>query len=518
MDMESGSLTKRIGKRACLIGVLVSSVLVYGCFAFLLSLAWFKGDDYLYATHDVFSLSHVYGAIHTYLTRVSRVGEIVAFFLGLMSSRWQHWVFTPFFLVALPFTLVRLVKVRCTYTSGRFLLAFWFIVFLALQSVHTNGYWRSYWCFTASTNYFWSTVVTFVFLPLLFPWKWGDDMHHTGWRKRLGILLAFSLGVYSGWGTEAMTVTLLPLLTCWMLYLWVKEKRIPMKSWFGYLGFCLGAFFLFASPALARRALEGAVSRTLDVAALTSDEISAFVQTLTPEKLKLLVDGCGCVNLGGIPMLERIYFLPFLAEVYWSCCEYPTWVLIALIGLTLIFRPADWKKNLLIAGGMYAISWVCAISYLGGAIPGVTSFLPPSFIVMSACVLLFVNLRGRFYMPMLTVVTVVVSITGLQLLVPPTMEAYHYKKYEKEKFAEIERQKAVGIKHVVLYRTWPAPPRDALGMICSMELGANPKGYPNSCARHYYGVEAISQMSEIRCPGPEETETKEPDLGFELEK
>jgi hypothetical protein len=135
-----------------------------------------------------------------------------------------------------------------------------------------------------------------------------------------------------------------------------------------------------------------------------------------------------------------------------------------------------------------------------GAVPGAISFLPPSFIIVAACVLLLVNLKGRFGLPCTCMVVLVVVGTGMYLLLPPAIEAHHYKKYEHEKFAEIERQKAAGVKHVVLHRTWPAPPKDALGMICSMELGPDPEAYPNSCARHYYGVEGISLLPEIKRP------------------
>ena len=117
-------------------------------------------------------------------------------------------------------------------------------------------------------------------------------------------------------------------------------------------------------------------------------------------------------------------------------------------------------------------------------------------------------------MPVLTVVTGVVIYTGLLLLLPPAIEAHHYKKYEHEKFAEIERQKAAGAKHVVLYRTWPSPPKDALGMICSMELGPDPEQYPNSSARNYYGVDGISLLPEIRLPDSSKEEKKESDTGI----
>ena len=495
----------------------IFGVVVYCSFAYLLSLAWFKGDDYLFATHDVFSIHHVYGAIHAYLNRVSRIGEIMAYFLGVMNCRWQHWVFTPLFLVALPFVLIRLVSVRSEWYSARTLLAFWFIVFLALQSVFTDGYWRNFWCFAASTNYFWSTVIIFAFIPVFFPWKW-DTVPQGGWRKWLNASLAFSLGVYSGWGSEAMTVTLLPLLTFWVVYLAVKIKEIPFRCWAGYLGFCLGAFFLFASPALRRRAAGGSETRALDVLSMTSEEISAFVQNLSPEKVNLLVDGTGCVNLHGIPILEHVYFLPYLVKEYWPCCDYPTWMLLAFVLLTLLFRPKNWKRSLFIAGGMYLVSWVCAVSYLGGVIPSTMSFLPPSFIVMAACVFLLVNMRCRFGLPITAVATAVVMATGLHLLLPSAIEAHHYKKYEQEKFAEIARQKEAGIKQIVLYRTWPKPPEDALGLICSMELGASPDRYPNSSARHYYGVEGISLRTELKCRESSKVEEQGLNSGFELEK
>ena len=483
----------------CLVALLVSCLVVYGCFSYFISLAWFKGDDYLFATHDVFSLSHLYGAIHAYLNRVSRVGEIMAYLLGIMDNRWQHWVLTPIFLVVLPFALVRLVCKEFNWGSIRGLMVFWSVVFLALQSTQTEGYWRSFWCFAAAANYFWSTVVVFCFLPVFFSWKWGE-VGQRGWRKWLGVMLAFVLGVYSGWGSEAMTVTLLPLISCWMVYQKLKGSRISMKCWSGFLGFCLGAFFLFASPALGRRAVGAAHTRALDVSAMSPEDISTFVQNLTPEKIHMLVDGSGVVNLQGIPLWEHIYFLPYLAGEYWSCCHYPTWILLVLAGLTLLLRPGHWRRTLAIAASMYLVSWGCACSYLGGAVPSSMSFLPPSFIIGAACVLLLVNLKGRFSQPCVCMVVLLVVGTGLHLLLPPAIEAHHYKKYEHEKFAEIERQKAAGVKQVVLHRTWPAPPKDALGMICSMELGPDPEAYPNSSARHFYGVEGISLLPEIKRP------------------
>lgn len=496
MESEQCEPNRTGKKRVWLWLICLSCVLLYGSFSYLLSLAWFKGDDYLYATHEVFSISNVHGAVHAYLNRVSRVGEIVAYLLGIMSTRWQHWVFSPLFLVMLPFVMLRLVCVRVQWRSAHSLLMYWFIVFMALQSVFTDGYWRSYWCFTACTNYFWSTVVTFAFLPVVFPWKWSPNPQ-VGWCRWLEITVAFALGVYSGWGTEAMTVTLLPLLTVWMVYLVVKVKSIPAKCWSGYLGFCLGAFFLFASPALSHRA-SGYTTCRLDVTTLSAEELRAFVQNLTPEKLELLLDSCGCVNLGGIPLLDHLYFLPYLAERYWSCCHYPTLFLLVMALLTVICRPAHWKRHLAIAGGLYVVSWLCAVSYLAGAIPGVTSFLPPSFIVMVACVFLLANLQVRFGNAIRAIATCYVVATGLYLLVPPAIEAQQYKKYEYEKFAEIEHQKALGKKHIVLYRTWPTPPKDALGLICSMELGASPAQYPNACSNNYYDVESISLLPEAK--------------------
>ncbi len=490
------------GKRkwwVCLVALLVSCLVTYGLFSYMLSLAWFKGDDYLFATHDVFSLSHLYGAIHAYLNRVSRVGEIIANLLGIMDNRWQHWVLTPIFLVVLPFALVRLVCKQFNWGTIRGLMIFLFVVFLALQSVRTDGYWRSFWCFAAAVNYFWPMVVIFAFLPVFFPWKWGEA-GLSGWRKWFSMMLPFILGVYSGWGSEAMTVTLLPLIICWLVYLKLKGKRVSMRCWSGFFGFCLGAFFLFASPALGRRAVGSAQARALDVLAMSPEDISAYVENLTPEKIHMLVDGSGVVNLQGIPLWEHIYFLPYLAEEYWGCCNYPTFILLVLAGLTLLLRPEHWKRNLVLAASMYLVSWGCACSYLMGAVPGAISFLPPSFIIVAACVLLIVNLKGHFGLPCTCMVVLVVVGTGMYLLLPPAIEAHHYKKYEHEKFAEIERQKAAGVKHVVLHRTWPAPPKDALGMICSMELGPDPEAYPNSCARHYYGVEGISLLPEIKRP------------------
>lgn len=478
-----------------------SVVFVYSVLAWLLSLAWLKGDDFFFVCDEMFCSSKIYGAIHCYLNHVSRFGEILGRLCGLAANRWQHWIITPLMLVLAPFVIRRIFCKNEEVAPSRVLIFFWFAAFLMLQSVYMgHGSWRNFWCYAAAVNYFWSTVITFIFLMLISPVQW--PWLQAGGMRCVGLcLLCFGVGCCSGWGTESMSVILIPLITLYLLICLVKKIRIPRPVWAGYLGLLWGGFLLLCSPALGRRSANEAVTRALDVSSMTSEQITDFVQHLTPEKVSMLMGSSGVVNLTGIPIIQHLYFLPMLSEKYWGCCWFPSVVLLVLSALYVVVRPVGWARMLGVVWGMYAISWCCACSYLAGAIPGEMSFLPACFIVVLACSLMFLKLQGRGSNRALTILTLLIVGVGVYRFVPAGVEACQYKKYEDSRFAEIARQKAAGCTEIVLPPfAWEKAPIDTLGLIRSMDMGPNPQAYPNSLVRHYFGVDAISQKK----PAPQD--------------
>lgn len=472
--------------------VIISSIIIFCGLSALLYTAWLKGDDFFFVCDDPFAASKVYGSIHCYLNHVSRFGELLGRMVGLSANRWQNWVFTPLILVILPFVMAQLVQPRKIVSAGRMLAFYWFACFMLLQSVAImQGYWRNFWCYAAAVNYLWGTAICMLFLVYMFPQRW-DNCHLKGWKRFLCCVVMFGAGCCSGWSIEAVTVVLLPLLVGAMVWYRIKSGSVPMPCWSGLAGMGWGAFLLLGSPALSRRSVNEAATRALDVYTMSSEQLTDFLQNLTPEKMKLLEGSSGVVNLAGIPMLQHMYFLPFLAERYWNSCMIPTIAFAILQVLTLWLRPESWKQSSLLALGIYALSWLSACSYLGGCVPTHMSFLPQSFMVVIACSLLFLKLRGRYAKQILTCITLMVVAMGLMKFVPAGVEAWQYKKYEKERFESIARQKAAGCEVIILPQpSWPVEPEDSLGLIRSMDFGPGVNDYPNGPARAYFKVQGI---------------------------
>lgn len=473
---------------------MASVFMVFVSFSALLSQAWLKGDDFFFVFSDLLSVNKLYGAIHCYLTHVSRFGEFLGRTLGLSANRWQLWLISPVVLVSIPFILRCICGAKVEVTSWRMLTFFWFSVFLVLQTVPMeNAGWRNFWCYGATVNYFWGSTIILLLVALVVSTlrKKETEEYRESWSRWL---LLFCVGCCSGWCLESVSVVLVPLTL--MAFLWCKVKKValPRSCAWGVTGMCLGAFFLFASPGMHRRSVGEAASRALDVYSLTPEQVTSLVENLTPEKVNMLAGSSGVVNLAGIPMWQHVYFLPYLAESYWRCCWLPSTVFALLILFTLLLRPESWRRGIGIAVGVYAFSWLSACSYLGGCVPGLMSFQPQTIMVVVACSILFLQLQGRGSALILSLTTCALVANALLHLVPGGIEAWQYKKYEKMRFAEIERQKAEG-RHVVVLPpiAWPSPPEDSLGLINAMNLTDDAESYPNSISRRFYEVQGIIQ-------------------------
>lgn len=468
--------------------VMLSCLFLYGALAALLSTAWVKGDDYAFMdAPDLTFFQCLSTAFKHYMNTNSRVGDVIVGCFRLSENRWQLFLLTPLVVTALPFAFWRLLAPENqSIFSAKGLVFIWFSIFLCLQSAYLS-HWRPFWCYAASVNYLWSTTATIFFLSLYR--KRRIPPHGSTTFQQAGLFL---LGLYCGWGTECMAVTLFPLLTLFMLYHVKKRLPIRRECWIGYLGYLWGVCLLFSSPGMFRRNEAVAASRSLDIASLQTDQLMAFLQHLNWEYVNLLKGVSSIITLKGIPLPLHTYFFPFLAERFWQCCAIPSLVCLFLAGCILTRLSYSPQKLLLGAALGVGTAWYCASSYLLQCIPTHMSFLPPSFIVAGAACYLFVNMAGRKMIPQL-IATLFVLGHGVSVFVPAGTEAWKWKALEKERLGEICRQREQGIMDLVLESPALAPPKDPLGLITHGAIQENPDFHNNKAAARHYGVHSISQ-------------------------
>lgn len=475
--------------------LIILALAFYAGLAVLLSTAWLKGDDFTSLNLNATPPSErFFRALDGYAYWVSRNGDFIIRVTGFAENRWPLWVFNPLVSLLIPYGLWRLTgKKGESMASPKGVAFFLFSFSLALLSCRVFGYWRNYWCWAASANYLWPAAALLFFLSY---YRKGRQVD-VGGKKRLSSILAsagvFLLGVYVCSGCECLAVTVVPLLLVWLVCQLWQKKRVAWGCLMGILGSIWGAFFLFASPALARRSAECAAGRALDVGGMPYAEIVAFAQNLTQEKIALLMDGTDIINLKGIPMWLHVYFLPWLADEYGKCCLFTGTAFLLLFALSLK-KNASRCKSLLGALFFAFLSCYSAVSYLGGAIPSPMSFLPPVFFLLAGCSFLYLRLPYKWApQAMLALLSLA---TALLLLVPAGMEAWEYKKCEEVRVQCIRDQKAQGRKDIVVPPLFTAPPRDNLGLIGGARGGfsSDPEDWPNMKAVDYYGIETISQQ------------------------
>lgn len=463
---------------------------MYVLMSMLLYSSWVKGDDWAFInmSEDVSLYSRYRTALHRYLTWVSRGGEFYGTLIGLSFNRWQNWFFVPLVSVFAPFAFFAMVKrPGDTIYSRTGVLFYISIFFLCLLGVNLPV-WRNYWCYAAAVNYLFPTVLTVWFL------SYYRTDRGAIYSKKTQCLALFVLGLLSGWGTECMTVTVLPLLSVWVFYNLLRKNRLPLSSYWGYVGFLAGAFLLFASPALSMRNKQVTESLQGFVSSMNSDHLEHFLHNLNAETIELLRGVSGIISLKDIPIFSHIYFIPYASQLFMSCC----WVAMLVFTILIVIRfvsKKESKKDLLVAMSFLLISWLCSFSYLAQCIPNTMSYLPPSFILIAGCGYLFIRTKFALFNAFLTAALLIFA--GITF-VPPGIEAWNYKKYEKMRHEQILSLKAQGVDHIVLERPYPTEPKDEISLIKRADLKDNPDKYPNQDVAHYYKVSTIRQKEAVK--------------------
>jgi len=466
-------------KKSFILTVLISYILV----SWLLYYSWLNGDDFgwlICGNQPLNEKLHIIGGSH--LHWVSRHGDTIATIIGVSLNHWQVWILTSAVIALAPFAFCRLLKKDSTSTLASPYVTLYLFIFAIMLAPSSIGWWTNYTCFVASTTYIWTTVGTILFLSYYNKYNWVHSLHDkSSYYKSIWIFL---LGIYSGWGTECLTVIILPILAIYCLYKHVKRLYIPLSCYIGLLGYILGAIFLFVSPAHSFRAKVAASFRGIVPENLTYDEIWNFCTDITYEKLCML--GEPHVTLQGIPYHLHIFFFPRMAELFWEESKIATISLILITILACFNKKIDRKKIIIIALSSLILAWICASSYLSQCIPTSTSFVPPVFFIIGGCAYIFIELSRKQKIGVLTLSFCYM----LWNIIPSAIEAHQYKKYELAWYKEIKTQKDNGIQDIVL-EPLSTKPHNKLHLIQCRHLSSDPNAGTNRCLSHHFGVMSI---------------------------
>ena len=425
-------------------------------------------------------------ATRRYLSSVSRGGEFYGTILGLSFNRWENWLLTSLVAAAAPFAFFALVKGTKSIYNLKGLMFYVSIFCLCLLGVNISV-WRNYWCYAAAVNYLFPTVVTIWFLSYF---RTGIVDSNT---NKCSCCSLFVLGFMSGWGTECMTVTILPFLTIWVLYnLFSKVNLLPLYSYWGYVGFLLGAFLLFASPALATRGASEAESIGSVLQSMSPEQMKAFVKGLDDSSIMLLRGKSGIITLKDIPLPDHLYFIPFLTKRFLSCCAV-TMFFYFVVYVWYVFQERKEKIKTHVPLVFLFASFVCAYTYLVQCIPNNMSFLPPCFILIAGLAYMLQRIKNLY---ILAIITITLFGVACFVFIPAGIEGWAYKKHELARHAQIIKLRESGVRDIVLERPFPVEPKDPISLIKFTDIKANANQYPNGGVARFYKVRSIIQKEE----------------------
>lgn len=478
------------GERKWVWIISVTCLVLYVGIAHVISLAWLKGDDYIFiAVNDMGLKERLTFILGRYINWVSRTGDITCSVLGIAENRWQQVLITPLFIIAAPFVLHRLVKQEgdsIWSLKGWLTIILTVPVMLLSTRLEGNCPWRVFWCYAASVNYLWASVIIGYFLT--FYRRSSCTVRAGGSKCGLACAAMFALGMYSGWSLECVSVLLVPGLLVWYGVKIRQKQHITAPQFAGILGCLSGAFMLFGSPALGRRGASELADRVFDPGQMSFAESFSFVTNHSAENMALLKGGTVQYMLDGLPVILRPFYAPELLHSLWNCS-----MAVGCVILLLLVYATVSKQYKALRGGLLGVllSVLCACSYLYSCIPTEMSFWPASFILIGTAVYLFVHLRVAQLLRW--AIGLAALGTAVYVITPAVLEAQRYEQYEQARLSYIHSQAAAGVKELTLAPPYPTAPQDKLGLIRCMDLESDAKTYPNFIAKDHYKLEAISQ-------------------------
>lgn len=473
--------------RVCLFAFCVVSG---GLLALFLHTAWMSLDSWVFYSHGSI-LSNARSALEFYMSTNARGAEFLLKVITIPENMWQNYIITPIVCLFIPYTAFRLLtggEEAFISRKGVSFYVFFFLLLLLTVDVVNHSY-GNFYMLPIAANYLWPVPCTLYFLSCFRKWLMVDaenpDIQSLAKR-----IIAFLMGLVACWGPECVCVLMLPLLVVHAFYTAYKKLKISEWCLWGYMGAVWGAFFLFASPGIYGRAMYGLSTRKIDFSSFSSNQLDEYFRGFSLESCGDFVDFSGCINFSDLPLQYHLFFIPCFLLRFYTCCR---WVMLifSILFILHLTKTYPQRRNLLfislliIAGGL-----LCAASYLMGGIPTPSSYQPGVIILSLAVALLFLHLPYKI-IPQV----VLICLMGGYLLYsmgPITYQQLQYKHYEKERFAEIHRQRAEGKEYIVL-PSMPEHVQDKWGMLALHQLEKDFSDYPNTAAARRYGVKGVRQ-------------------------
>ena len=477
--------------RHFVIGISTSAVLAYALLATLLYQVWLAGDSWWLQMMNEACLSQKLNeSIVRYTRWCSRIGEQIGVWFSLSHSRWEFYILTPLFVTVFPFAVYRLVGKGSIFSTNG-LASYWCCFILSLLGVAIYPRWRNYHCFFAHITYLWPTIWSIFFLSFH-----RKNIDYSGWKGNALCSFLFVLGVMSGWSTECISICITPMVTALCLYRLYNEKLAKSCAW-GCVGLWLGFALLFSSGALSSRASDPVHTVLFGK---EPDFISHYVHNLTQQSVDALRGGAIPVNLVDVPLLDHIYFAPYLLKSFSSACLLPSLCIICLMGIMAFSKGSHKWRQIGIALGGVVFALLMALSYLVGGIPNPYSFLPSCFFLI--CVAVYMLSRLKAWQSL--AICIALLAYGLPILLFSIIEGMQYKKYEVQRHETIMAQVFAGKSDIVLPAPYSLPPLDPLHIITEEDLKPAADHIHNQKAvwglRQLYGVETISQAKPNQPP------------------
>ena len=466
-------------------------LLCYIALAALFYTAWVNGDEIgCLLRSDLPLKERIILGCSCYFRWVPRIGEQI-FVVGNMAlNRWQHWVFSPLFLLLAAFGLWRMVKQRTERPDSIHFILLFLLIFFILFLGNGVGTWSCYRNYVGNSTYIWPTATTIFMLSYFNPNTW---LHRDFKFPVFKCCLLFCLGLYSGWGTECGSVIIFPILLLWLLFHYIKKIPCPHTCLSSILGFTWGTMLLFVSTAHKWRTIKVCQwNRWIKPEEMTDDAIWDMVTNITPGTIAGLggIDG---IMLHGIPYHLHIFFLPIAAEKFWNESSTASYILLALSILSFICRSISKKKIILTVVLSLLLAWTCACSYLAQTIPGPASFVAPVYFILAGCTYLFYHLMKKSIVLGCSLVCIAGFFAAWNVI-PSAIEAWEYKTYELAIYKEIIRQRNGGSHDICIDLPYTKTPENKWDFIHPRNSFIHPaRNMDGAC--QYFGVKSIKIQS-----------------------
>ena len=457
-------------KYTCLIIVFVILSLV--TLVLMLFASWPKDDEWLLiGSRNMGWKTRLQDESHAYYFWCGRGAELIGRVWCLSRNIWENWVVTPIVLVSIPFLMKRLCAPETFRLSSMRGVCFIVCSFSLLMLISPRFY-AKYW---VNVTYVWTSAAAVFFLGT-FRTISSNNIWYAG--------VTFFVAFFGGWSTECGSAAI-GIVFALLIYLHLKRKKEWTASHFAALvGYTAGAYMMYSSGAVHGRA----GSEETILTGMNYEQITAYVQNLTWDRVKALKGGCVISNLKDVPYELRICFWPYLMELLFNVAHVAIIATSVLIITSLIYCKRNFVP-ILLSIGLLALAFVTASSYLLGAIPNSSSLYPAAFIVFSAFCYMLLN--AKIPKPFIVIATFILCLIMCKSYIPATYQAITYVPQREIRDRELERQAQQRLPNIVLP---PLPNTERLvaepakALILQHSISDNTEDYTNQCVIRYYQI------------------------------